>query len=106
MSRFKASLLLDPHRREDQVALVRERVSLWHEFGDLIWTEITDEQAEFFAQQGIVVQFQKTADLVLLPAVMFDPAEGEPEPPEELMAVAPSGGTTAYYLVQFNAPPS
>jgi hypothetical protein len=43
MSRFKATLKLDERRREDQSAFVRERVSLWHEVGDLIWTEITEE---------------------------------------------------------------
>jgi hypothetical protein len=74
VSRFKASLLLDPHRREEQLAFVRDRVSLWHEVGDLVWTEITEEQAALFAERGIVVQFDirfNRAYLACIPRVAF-----------------------------------
>jgi serine protease AprX len=103
--RKKAVLLFDPNRRQEQLAFVRDRAPILQEFGDNIWTRITDEQAARFAEQGILVQFHEEADLIELPAVMFDPAAGEPQPPAELTVREPGAGETAYYLVQFIAAP-
>ena len=105
MSRKKAVLILDPNRRPEQMAFIHERAQGILELGDALWTSITAAQAERFAAQGILVQFYEDADLVDLPAVIFNPAEGDPEPPAELAATSPTGDETAYYLVQFVAPP-
>lgn len=109
MSRIKASLMFDPDRRAEQMAFVRERVNEWHEAGSQIWTSITEEQADRFAEQGIYVQLREGADLIELPAVIFNPAEAVPGLSEglaaELTATEPAGEATAYYLVQFTAPP-
>ncbi|HKP87308.1 MAG TPA: S8 family serine peptidase [Blastocatellia bacterium] len=104
MSRIKASLMFDPNRRKDQLDFVRQRVTDLYEYGNQVWASITEEQAARFAEQGIYVQFHEEADLIRLPAVIFDPAEAVPEPPAELTAKEPSGEETAYYLVQFIAP--
>ncbi|HMV47917.1 MAG TPA: S8 family serine peptidase, partial [Blastocatellia bacterium] len=44
------------------------------------------------------------AELIQLPAIVFDPSEALPEPPAELAVAEPGGTDTAYYLVQFLAP--
>ncbi|HKQ72641.1 MAG TPA: S8 family serine peptidase [Blastocatellia bacterium] len=105
MSRIKASLIFDPDRRAEQMAYARERVSEWHEVGSQVWTSVTEDQAARFAEQGIYVQLREGAELIQLPAVVFDPSEAVPEPPSELAASEPTGEATAYYLVQFLAPP-
>ena len=37
--------------------------------------------------------------------MLFDPLDREPQPAANLTEVAPTGDATAYYLVQFIAPP-
>src|SRR5215208_7065050 len=105
MSRTKAALILDPNQRAEQLAYLSERVQILHEVGDQLWVSMTEDQADRLAAQGIVVQLHEEADLIELPAVTFDPAEGGPEPPEGLRAAPPNPGVTGYYLVQFIAPP-
>jgi serine protease AprX len=105
MSRTKAALILDPDRREEQLAYLSERVETLHEAGDQLWVSMTEEQANRLAEQGIAVQLHEEADLIELPAVTFDPAAGSPEPPDGLRAATPPQGTIEYYLVQFVAPP-
>jgi len=84
MSRIKAALILDPNRREEQLAYLSERVQTLHEAGDQLWVSMTEEQSERLAGQGIAVQLHAEADLIELPAVTFDPAAGSPEPPDGL----------------------
>jgi serine protease AprX len=105
MSRIKAALILDPDRRDEQLAYLSERVRILSKAGDQLWVSMTEDQSERFAGQGIAVQPHEEADLIELPAVTFDPAEGSPEPPENLRAAPPPQGATGYYLVQFVAPP-
>ncbi|HJQ29587.1 MAG TPA: hypothetical protein VJ827_09605, partial [Rubrobacter sp.] len=105
MSRIKAALILDPNRREEQLAYLSERVQILHEVGDQLWVSMTEEQSERLAGQGIAVQLHEEADLIELPAVTFDPDAGSPEPPEGLRAASPPQGETGYYVVQFVAPP-
>src|SRR5215208_4438794 len=105
MSRTKAALILDPDRRDEQLAYLSERVETLHEAGDQLWVSMTEDQSERLAGQGIVVQLHEEADLIELPAVTFDPAAGSPEPPDDLHATPPPQGSTGYYLVQFVAPP-
>jgi serine protease AprX len=105
MSRTKAALILDPDRRDEQLAYLSERVETLYEVGDQLWVSMTEDQSERLAVQGIAVQLHEEADLIELPALTFDPASGSPEPPEDLRAKQPPQGATAYYLVQFVAPP-
>ncbi|HEX8294284.1 MAG TPA: S8 family serine peptidase, partial [Pyrinomonadaceae bacterium] len=103
--RTGATLTLDPDRVGEQLSFVRERAQVVRAFGDQVWADITPEQAERFREEGIAVQFHEEAYLVDLPAVLFDPLEGqEPRPPAELSALE-RPGEPAYYLVQFSAPP-
>lgn len=104
MSRKKAALILDPDRRAEQMAYVSERVEILHEVGGQLWVSMTEAQTSRFAQYGILVQLHEEADLIELPAVVFDPADGDPEPPEDLRATAPAPGELAHYLVRFVAP--
>ena len=105
MSRTKAALILDPDRREEQLAYLSERVETLHEAGDQLWVSMTEDQAERLAGQGIAVQLHEEPDLIELPAARFDPAAGSPVPPEGLRAASPPEGTSSYHLVQFIAPP-
>jgi hypothetical protein len=107
MSRVKATLMLDPARRQEQLAFVRERVNAddIREFGDQLWVSILEDQAPRFAEAGIYVQFHPEADSIVLPAIVFDPPADEPDPPADLRATEPTGATTAYYLVKYFAPP-
>ncbi len=105
MSRKKAVLILDLDRYAEQLAYVSERAQVLYSLGNHLWAAITDDQASRFAEQGIHVQIDEDADEVVLPAIVFDPAEGEPQPPENLRALEPRGEETAYYLVAFIGPP-
>src|SRR5215203_4763762 len=105
MSRIKAALILDPDRRDEQLAYLSERVRVLYEVGDQLWVSMTEDQSERLAGRGIVVQLHEEADLIELPAVTFDPAAGSPEPPDNLHTTPPPQGATGYYLVQFVAPP-
>ncbi|MBN1478900.1 S8 family serine peptidase [candidate division KSB1 bacterium] len=105
MSRVKAILMLDPDRRAEQMNYISERAEDIHEIGDMLWASITEDQAERFSAQGVTVQIFADADLIELPAVVFNPSDAEPEPPAGLAATPPKGDETAYYLVQFVAPP-
>jgi serine protease AprX len=102
---MKAVLFLDPDRRTEQVAFVAERASILHEVGDRLWVTMPEELVNHFAEQGIQVQPHDDADLIELPAVLFDPEVAEPSPPPELTASEPAGDDTAYYLVQFAVAP-
>lgn len=104
MSRKKAALILDPDRRPEQMAYVAERAEILHQFGDQLWVSITGEQVSRFAERGIGVQIREEADWIELPAIVFDPAGGEPEPPSGYEAAEPPANERAYYLVQFIAP--
>jgi hypothetical protein len=100
-----AALTLDPERREEQLKFVRPRADVVSDFGDQVWVNITPEQAEIFREQGIEVQLHEQAYLIEQPAILFDPLEGEPRPPADFAATEPGAGESAYYLVQFIAPP-
>ncbi len=102
---MKAVLLFDPNRRRDQLAFVRERAKILHEFGDRVWVSMAEEQTARFTAKGIQVQPQEGADLIQLPAIVFDPEEAKPAPPAELAATEPTGDDTAYYVVQFAVAP-
>jgi hypothetical protein len=104
MSRKKAALTLDPFRRDDQVAYIQDRAEKIFDFGDQIWASITEDQALGFAKQGIQVQFHDAAGTVTVPSVAFVPPD-EPVPPQDLRAQEPSGTDSAYYIVEFAAPP-
>jgi subtilisin family serine protease len=105
MERTKAVLIFHPNHRPEQLDFVTARTAILHEIGNQAWVAITDAQATLFAGQGILVQVFPEADLIQTPAALFDPLDREPQPPADLTAVAPTGDATAYYLVQFVAPP-
>ena len=102
---MKAVLILDPNRRSEQLAFIAERARILHQFGDRVWVSMPDESANRFTAQGIQVQPHEAADLIELPAVLFDPAQAEPLPPPGLAAPQPAGGDTGYYIVQFVVAP-
>lgn len=102
---MKAVLSFDPNRRAEQLAFVAERVAILHELGDRVWVALTEEQAQRFTEHGIQVERHEGADLIQLPAAVFDPAEAEPAPPASLAAQAPAGDVVAYTLVQFVVAP-
>lgn len=104
MTRQKAVLLLDPRRRREQRAYLAERVNILQQTGDQLWAAVTERQVARFTDRGIRVQLRDHADLLELPAIVFDPLEGEARPPEQLSA--PVEGDAAYHLVQFVAPPT
>lgn len=97
-------LMLDPHRRAEQMAYVEARVETVYEVGDMIWAAVTEQQIDRFIAQGISVQLQPEAGLIELPAVEFDPVEGVPLPAADLRIAPPTAEETAYYIVQFAAP--
>jgi subtilisin family serine protease len=101
----KATLLLDPNRRPEQLEFVAARTSVLHASGDQLWVAIDDGQAQRFADQGILVQFHEDADWIETPAAYFDPRQGEPQPPPALVAQIPAGSARAYAIVQFIAQP-
>jgi hypothetical protein len=103
MSRQRAVLVLDPQRREQQIAFIAERDPNYLEFGDHVWAMLTEDQADVFSRQGILVQFQSEANVVEVPAGFFRPPEEVPQPPEALTAVEPTGSNRAYYIVLFIA---
>src|SRR3954454_25028727 len=98
--RIKATLILDPDRREQQLAYLADRIGAIREAGDGLWAAVTEEQAARFAEQGIVVQLHPAADWVLVPAGGFDPLPTPPVPPADLQAPSPPAVT----VVQFVAP--
>ena len=102
---MKAVLLLDPDRRDEQLAFVTERAQILRTVGDQLWVSMPDEKADLFAQHGIHVQPQEAADLIQLPAVLFDPGQAVPSPPAQLTATPPAGDNTTYYIVQYIAAP-
>src|SRR5947209_12515501 len=102
---MKAVLLLDPERRDEQLAFITERAKILRTLGDQLWVSMPDEKADLFAQQGIHVQPQEGSDLIQLPAVLFDPVQAAPSPPPQLTATAPAGNDTSYYIVQYMAAP-
>jgi hypothetical protein len=104
MSRIKAVLIFDPDRRQEQMAFAADRAQILHEIGDQLWVSITEEQVPRFAERGITVQLRPESDWIELPAIVFDPAQGEPEPPTTFQATEPTGDVQAYYLVQFIVP--
>ena len=105
MERTKAVLIFDPDHRPEQMDFVTARTVILHETGHQAWVAVTDAQAALFASQGILVQVFPEADLIQTPAALFDPLERAPQPPADLTAVVPTGDATAYFLVQFIAPP-
>jgi hypothetical protein len=98
-------VMLDPARRDDQIAALTERVPDLRDFGDRVWMRIDDDQAERFAAQGFLVQRYPDAELVVLPAVAFRPPGETAQPPAALAAAPPSGTDTAYAVVLFAGPP-
>ncbi|HEX8474431.1 MAG TPA: S8 family serine peptidase [Pyrinomonadaceae bacterium] len=105
MKSIGASITFNNEQRGEQERFVRDRAEVIQVFGDQVWANITPEQAETFRQQGIEVQFHEQAYLVELPGILFDPVEGEPQPPADFAFNEPPDGETTYYLVQFQAPP-
>jgi hypothetical protein len=63
MSRIKAALILDPDRRDEQLAYLSERVRILSKAGDQLWVSMTEDQSERFAGQGIAVQPHEEADV-------------------------------------------
>ncbi len=102
---MKAMLLLDPDRRDDQLAVIAERAQVLLESGDRLWVEMNEALADRFADAGIQVQPQEGMDRIELPALVFDPAEGEPAVPPALAAPVPAGDAAGYHLLQFVVPP-
>ena len=100
---MKAMLLLDPDRRAAQQAFVAERCSVLAERGDGLWVEMDDALVGRLVEAGIHVQPQAGSGLINLPAVVFNPAEREPQPPAAL--AAPNSPGASYQIVQFIAPP-
>ncbi|HEY6890962.1 MAG TPA: hypothetical protein VI300_24380, partial [Solirubrobacter sp.] len=98
--RIKATLILDPDRREAQLAYLADRVQTIRAAGDQLWAAITEEQAARLADEGIAVQLHPAADWILLPAGGFDPVATPPLPPRDLQAPSPPAVT----VVQFVAP--
>jgi len=97
---MKAVLMLDPERRDAQRAFVAERAEVLLESGDRLWVQMDESLAARFAEQGVQLQPQEGMDLIELPALVFDPALGEPQVPAALRAI-----DTPYYIVQFILPP-
>lgn len=104
MTETKSLLTFDPARTPEQRAYVEARTSILHEIGGQAWVSITQDQADRFAAQGILVQFYPEADLLVMPAAFFDPLQGTVQLPSNLGAAPPGGDASAYYLVQFIAP--
>jgi hypothetical protein len=104
MARRRAVLLLDPQRRQEQLAYLRGRVRDAYQVGDLVGATVDEEQVARLAGQGIWVQLDAAVGTVLLPAVAFDPAAGEPQPPAGLAAPPLDGDAVAYHLVQLAWP--
>lgn len=97
---MKAILLLDPERRESQRAFVAERSQVLLESGDRLWVQMDASLSTRFAEQGVQVQPQEGMDQIELPALVFDPAQGEPQVPAALRTT-----DTPYHIVQFILPP-
>lgn len=102
---MKAMLLLDPDRHADQVALVSERARVLLESGERLWVDMNERLVDRFVDAGIHVQPQEGMDLIELPALVFDPAQREPQVPAGLAASPATGDRPAYHLVQFIVPP-
>ena len=105
MTRIRAALRLsdDPYRRARQVAYLGERdVTVLREAGTGLWVSATDTQLPRLAEQGIVAHPVADSGTLYLPAVAFDPADGDPEPAAGLAVPA----NHPYRLVLFAAPPA
>lgn len=98
----KAMLILDPQRKPEQTAYVAARAQILYATSDNLWVSMAEDTAARFAEQGIIVQTQPEAGEIRLPAVTFDPAEGNPEPPAAWRAN--ESAEPAYYVVQFVGP--
>ncbi|GAB3436799.1 S8/S53 family peptidase [Flindersiella endophytica] len=104
MSRIRAALRLssDNYLRQQQLAYLGEReFTVLRETGEALWVSCTDAQLERLGEQGIVAHRIDDSETLELPALTFDPAEGDPEPAPELTAAAEQ----PYWLVLFAAPP-
>ncbi len=107
---MKALLTFDPFRLPEQLAYVTDRASILLQIGESAWVDINQTVADRFSEQGILVtlysaDLTQDVDQVHVPAAFFDPLAGEPQPPADLAASAPSGSDTAYFIVQFVGPP-
>lgn len=102
MARIQAALQLDPDRAPEQLAFLRDRVTVLREAGGQYWVEMEDNQVDTLMAQGIGVYPRADSDVAELPSVVFSPATETPQPPEALRAPEPQGD--AYYLVHFIAP--
>jgi serine protease AprX len=103
MSRIRAVLRLsgDTHVRHQQLAYLAEReITVLREAGLALWVSCTDAQLPRLTEQGIVACPLAGTGILELPALAFDPTDGEPEPPAAL--AAPAGHP--YWLVLFVAP--
>jgi hypothetical protein len=105
MSETKALLTFDPFRLAEQMQVVTDRTAILQQMGNHAWVAITESQASRFAEQGILVQFFGEADLISVPAALFDPLAAEPQVPDSLAAAPPTGNDSAYFIVQFSGPP-
>jgi hypothetical protein len=99
----RAVLMLDPQRRLEQIAFIAQRDPNYREFGERIWALLDETQADIFAREGILVQFQTESDLVEVPAGVFRAPAEVPQPPADLAATEPTGSDRAYYIVLFLA---
>jgi subtilisin family serine protease len=112
MARKKATLILDPARRAAQLAFIRDRAEVLLSIGDQLWASIEESQVPRLIAQGIAVQIDPTADLVEVPAALFDPLAGEPDPPPDLtvdqgqplVALMATTDRPPYQLIQFIGP--
>jgi serine protease AprX len=97
---MKAMLLLDPERYTEQRGFVAERGHVLAESGDGLWVEIDEALVERLVGQGIQVQPFEANDRIELPALVFEPRDGEPRVPPALAAPA----NTHYWIVQTVVP--
>ncbi|HEY0735978.1 MAG TPA: S8 family serine peptidase [Herpetosiphonaceae bacterium] len=112
MARKKAMLILDPDRRDAQLAILPGRAEVLLTIGDQLWVTLEERQVSRLQAQGITVQIDPIADVVEVPAVAFDPLLGEPDPPSDLtadlspplVAVADTEARPPYQIVQFIGP--
>lgn len=97
---MRALLLLDPDRQAAQRAFVDERATVLAATGAGLWVDMNPALADGLAEAGIHVQPQDGSGRIVLPAVVFNPAERLPQLPSGLDAPR-----TRYQIVQCIAPP-
>jgi hypothetical protein len=101
MAAIQASVRLDPDHAPEQDSFVRSRATVLREGGGQLWVRIDEAQVATLIAQGMEVQPFPDADVLQIGALLWRPADEDPQPPAALRAALPSGETTAYWLVRF-----